>query len=165
MLLKLNYRHTAWKIPQYCKPWCRPQKRYFLLKVLHVFVWFLFWCEIVKLASSKDVEKVVDFFNLLWKSKLFWIIRRFKKYLKSEGSRNQESTVFKLTMRAGILWRNVTFFIWRCKRLALLDAIFKVLYIVCIFKNCTHSCSPIFIVISIILINILWFQLFKLEKM
>ena len=124
-----------------------------------------FWCEIVKLASSKDVEKVVDFFNLLWKSKLFWIIRRFKKYLKSEGSRNQESTVFKLTMRAGILWRNVTFFIWRCKRLALLDAIFKVLYIVCIFKNCTHSCSPIFIVISIILINILWFQLFKLEKM
>lgn len=92
-----------------------------------------------------------------WKSKLFWIIGRFKKiiYLKSEGSRNQESAVFKLIMRSGMLWRNVTFFIWRCKCLALLDAIFKVLYIVCIFKNCTHSCPSIFIVISIILINTL----------
>ena len=26
---------------------------------------------------------------------------------------------------------------------------------VCIFKNCTHSCPPIFIIISIILINTL----------
>ena len=54
-----------------------------------------------------------------------------------------------------MLWRNVTFFIWGCKCLALLDAIFKVLYIVRIFKNCTHLCPPIFIIISIILITTL----------
>ena len=41
----------------------------------------------------------------------------------------KESTVFKLTMRLGMLWRNDTFFKWRCKCLAILDAIFKVLYL------------------------------------